>query len=225
MLHSTEKVPLVERSLVVFDFDGTLTTVKHRSSWQSVHEYFNTWESYGQAALNLFSEGKISYYDFCKADAYPWINRSEEEYQRALDTIELREGISEVVDFFKQKKCILAIISMGLSDVVEKVAQEFEFDFWIANELIRKNNRITGEVKINVEMGEKGKMVSDLLNKYNLSLLNSIAVGDASADISMFEAVHTSIAIEPSSEQVANSAKLVCKTNNLAEIISFFIEE
>ncbi len=220
-----KKRVLTRGSLVAFDFDGTLTTAKHRSSWQSVHEHFNTWESHGQPALNLFLDGKISYYKFCKADVYPWINRSEEEYQQALDTIELRDGLSELVNFFKQNECILAIISMGLSDIVKKVAQDYCFDFWIANDLIWKDNRITGEVKINVEMNQKGKVLLSILNSYNLPLNKSIAIGDASADIDMFQSAHTSIAIEPSSESVANNADLVCQSTSLKEIISFFQEE
>ncbi|MHA2237419.1 MAG: hypothetical protein ACXAB2_03495 [Candidatus Hodarchaeales archaeon] len=62
-------------SLIVFDFDGTITTSRYRSSWQSVHEYFDTWESHGKKALQDFIDDKINYYEFCKADAYPWIKK------------------------------------------------------------------------------------------------------------------------------------------------------
>ena len=208
--------------LVVFDFDGTLTTSKYRSSWQSVHEYFGTWKTHGEIALENFLEGKITYKEFCEADAYPWINRSEEEYQLALSSIELREGVQEVIEFFKKLGCKLAIISMGLSDIVKRIAQEYEFDYWIANDLIRKNNRLTGEVVINVEMNQKGSILSSIREKFNIPTNCTIAVGDASADIDMFSAAHLSFAIDPSSDRVANSANYTCKTQNLAEILAFF---
>ena len=51
--------------------------------------------------MNHFLEGKITYKEFCEADAYPWINRSEEEYQRALSSIALRQGEQEGIDFLK----------------------------------------------------------------------------------------------------------------------------
>ena len=142
----------IHGSLVVFDFDGTLTKSNYRSSWQAVHEYFGTWVSHGKSALELFLHGKITYKEFCEADAYAWINKTEEEYQLALSTIELREGISETIDFFKLNNCKLAIISMGLSDIVEQTANNFSFDYWIANDIVRYKGIITGEVIINVNM-------------------------------------------------------------------------
>ncbi len=212
----------LEGSLIVFDFDGTITTSDYRSSWQSVHEYFNTWESYGKIALQKFVDGQISYYEFCKADAYPWINRSEEEYKKALASIKVREGFDELIDFLKTRGCKLAIISMGLGDVVKKIATDYKFDFWIANDIIRKNGRITGDIIINVDFDQKGEIVNSLLKTYKIPVAKSIAIGDSSADIEMFNEVALSIVIDPSSEKVAKSADVVCSTGNLKEIINFF---
>ncbi len=220
--NSSKQIKNLRGCLVAFDFDGTLTTSKHRSSWQSVHEYFGTWETHGVIALNLFLEGKITYKEFCEADAYPWINRSEEEYQHALSSIELREGVPEVIDFFKKNDCKLAIISMGLADIVKRTAQEYQFDYWIANDLIRRNNKLTGEVVINVGMNQKGVILSSVREMFNIPTNRTIAIGDASADIDMFSTAHLSLAIDPSSDRVSKSANFVCKTKSLLEIIEYF---
>ena len=212
---------ILQGCLVAFDFDGTLTKSKYRSSWQSVHEYFGTWETHGVTALNSFLEGKINYQEFCEADAYPWINRSEEEFQLALASIELREGIKELVDFFKRKGCKLVIISMGLSDIVKKTAEEYKFDYWIANDLIRKDNKLTGEVVINVGMNQKGSILTSIRERFNIPFTKTIAIGDTSADIDMFSAAQLSFAIDPSSDKVAKCASITCKTQNLAEIITY----
>ncbi len=111
---------------------------------------------------------------------------------------------------------------MGLSDIVKRIAQEYKFDYWIANDLIRKNNRLTGEVVINVEMNQKGSILSSIREMFNIPTNCTIAVGDASADIDMFSAAHLSFAIDPSSDRVAKSANFACKTQNLAEIITYF---
>jgi phosphoserine phosphatase len=219
MRSRSKKSFVIDGSFIAFDFDGTLTTIKHRSSWQSVHEYFDTWEDEGQIALRDFLDGKISYYDFCVADAHSWINRSEEEYQQALNTIEIREGLPELIEFLKTKKCILVIISMGLSDIVERVAREFNFDFWIANDVVRKKGRITGEVVVNVGVNDKGRILKSKLQDYDLPFQKSLAIGDSSADIEMFQSAYTSIAIEPSTEKVADQADFVCHSANLKAII------
>ncbi|MFX0172061.1 MAG: HAD family hydrolase [Candidatus Hodarchaeota archaeon] len=222
MVKNVKKIELNDSSLVAFDFDGTLTTAKYRSSWQAVHEYFGTWVSHGEPALQKFLRNDITYSEFCKLDAKAWINKTEVEYRRALDTIELREGVDEFIDFLKNYECILVIISMGLGDIVEKFANNFNFDYWIANNIIRRNNIITGEVEINIDLGEKGKILEDILQQFQIKPQNSIAIGDASADLEMFDVAGISIAIEPHSERVAAAADFVSHTTNLKDIISFF---
>ncbi len=216
------RVQLSDSTLVAFDLDGTLTTTCFRSSWQAVHEFFGTWKTHGEPILQRFLRGEISYYEFDKADAEVWIDRTEEEYQEALERIELREGARELVSFLKEKGCILVILSMGLNDIVEKIAVQLGFDYWIGNEIIRHNNRITGEVKINIGWKEKGNILRTVLKQFKMHPQNSIAIGDSTADIEMFEVAGFSIAIEPSSDRVAAAADLVCQTKSLKELISFF---
>ncbi len=215
-------IQLSGSTLIAFDLDGTLTTANYRSSWQAVHEFFGTWKTHGEVILHRFLRGEISYYEFDKADAEVWIDRTEDEYQEAIANIKLREGARELISFFKEKGCKLIILSMGLKDIVEKIAIEFDFDYWIGNELIRRDNRITGDVKVKIGWKEKGKILRTILQRFQIHPHNSIAIGDSTADIDMFKVAGLSIAIEPSSEVVAVAADLVCQTKNLAEIISFF---
>ncbi|UCE14135.1 MAG: hypothetical protein JSV04_02895, partial [Candidatus Heimdallarchaeota archaeon] len=87
-----KEIQLSESTLIAFDLDGTLTTADFRSSWQAVHEFFDTWESHGKPILQRFLRGEITYYEFDKLDAEVWIDRTEDEYQKAIDSIDLREG-------------------------------------------------------------------------------------------------------------------------------------
>ncbi|MFW9855829.1 MAG: HAD family hydrolase [Candidatus Thorarchaeota archaeon] len=210
--------------LVAFDCDGTLTTRASRSSWQVVHKYFGTWESIGKPALQRFMKNEISYQEFCIIDAGAWVNRHETEYQAALNSVELRTGIDKIMTFFKQNGCILVIISMGLSDIVAKIAARFNVDFWIANEIVRRNQRITGEVMINVEFQKKGLILKNLLNRFDVSPDNSIAFGDSASDISMLKAAGTAIAIEPSSFKVAEVADFVCQDGDLSSLLNLFTQ-
>ncbi|MHA2243356.1 MAG: HAD family hydrolase [Candidatus Hodarchaeales archaeon] len=217
-----KRIQLAKSTLVAFDLDGTLTTADFRSSWQAVHEFFGTWEAHGEPILQRFLRGEISYYEFDKADAEVWIGRSEDEYQEAIARIELREGARELVSFLKGRGCILVILSMGLKDIVEKIAIQLGFDYWLGNEIIRHNNQITGEVKINIGWKEKGNVLRTVLKHFKIHPQNSIAIGDSTADIDMFKVAGVSIAVEPSSERVAAAVDLVCQNSDLKEIISFF---
>ena len=217
-----ERIQLSKTSLVAFDLDGTLTTTACRSSWQFVHEFFGTWETHGKAILQRFIRGEISYYEFCKADAEVWKGQTEDDYQEALSKVEIRDGTSELISFLKENRCMIIILSMGLLDLVERIGKQLDFDHWIGNELIRNNNRIVGEVKINIGWQEKGTVLRKVLNDYQKSPRNSIAIGDSTADIEMFDVAGTSIAIEPSSKRVAEAADFVCQTTNLKELITYF---
>jgi len=218
-----ERFQLSESTLVAFDLDGTLTTADFRSSWQAVHEFFGTWKTHGEPILQRFLNREISYLEFCKADAVAWIGRTEDEYQEAIASIELREGTEELISFLKNKGCTLTIISMGLKDIVKKIAVQFDFDYWIGNEIVWQNNSISGEVKINIGWKEKGKVLKSILKRFKKLPENSIAIGDSTADIDMFKVAGLSITIEPTSEHVAKASDIVCQTTNMKEIISLFL--
>ncbi|MHA2305459.1 MAG: HAD family hydrolase [Candidatus Hodarchaeales archaeon] len=220
MRKNENKIVISEKTLVAFDLDGTLTT--SRSCWEDIHRSFGTWESHGKALLDQFLRGELTYEEFDKKDAEVWTGRTEKEYLEALDTIVLREGIEELIIFLKQRGCILVIISMGLKEIVERVANQYEFDYWVANELIWKDGVIAGDVIVNVGWNEKSTLLKDILDKFQIDPQNSIAIGDSSADIDMFEEAGYSIAIGASSDKVIQAADFVCKTENLSEIISFF---
>ena len=220
MRKKTKKIVLSKKTLVAFDFDGTLT--KSRSCWEDIHKAFGTWESHGKAILDQFLKGEISYEEFDKKDAEVWTGRTEKEYFEALDSIVLRDGIEELVEFLKEKGCILVIISMGLIEIVEKIANQYGFDYWIGNELVWDNGVITGDVKVKVGWNEKSLLLKNILDQFQIHPRDSIAIGDSSADLDMFEVAEHSIAIGASSEQVINAADFVCRTDNLKEIITFF---
>lgn len=215
------KIPqLSNETLIAFDFDGTLTP--SRSSWEDVHKYFGTWETHGKQILEQFLLGKLTYEEFDKADAEVWIGKSEQEYLKAIDSIKLREGFHELMKFLKTKGCKLAIISMGLIEIVDKIGKEYEFDYWIGNEIIRNGGILTGDVKINVNWRKKGLIFKEVLQKFDISSNKSIAIGDATADIEMFEEAGFSIAINPSNDRVARAVDYVCETNDLKELIELF---
>ncbi len=220
MRKTENKMVIKKNTLVAFDLDGTLTT--SRSCWEDIHRSFGTWESHGKVLLGQFLRGELTYEEFDKKDAEVWTGRTEKEYFEALDTIVLREGIDELIEFFKQKKCILVIISMGLKEIVERIANQYKFDYWVANELKWKDGVITGDVVVNVGWNEKSIIFKDILKKFQINPHNSIAIGDSSADIDMLKEAEHSIAIGASSHEVINVADFVCRTDNLREIISFF---
>jgi len=219
MLKNTNLIHSSKKSLVAFDLDGTLTT--SRSCWEDVHKFFGTWESHGKKILDQFLRGELSYEEFDKKDVEVWIGRTRTEYMAAFETIRYRDGIEELIAFLKDKGCFLALISAGLQEFVDIVAKRYDFDYWIGNEIIWKDDIITGDIKINVDGNKKGLILQNILERYQIPVQNSIAIGDSTADIDMFKAAGLSIAINTRSKQVTEIVDFVCQSDDLKEIITY----
>jgi len=86
------------------------------------------------------------------------------------------------------------------------VKERFGFHHAVANELVVKNGRLTGGVKINVTHDGKGKWVRRIGRKFNVSPEEMIAIGDSTGDIGMFEMVGLSVAFNSSSDQLKKAA-------------------
>lgn len=174
-----------------FDCDGTLT--KTKSSWEYLHRRLNLWKGKADLYEKLFKEGKIDYYEFCKKDALLWKGLSVHGVVKVIEEIPLFDGAKELVAYLKGKGIYTAIISTGLSFVVERVRNELQIDFAVGNELISERGVLTGEIKINVQYGGKGLWVKRILNELSIGKEEAAAIGDGRGDEGMFEEVLWSI--------------------------------
>jgi phosphoserine phosphatase len=113
----------------------------------------------------------------------------------------------------------VGVVSTGLTLLSDRVHRELDLDFTIANRLVVKSGRCTGEVKINVEHGRKDEAVSLFCNQFGIDAGQVLAVGDSEGDVSLFRAVGFSLAFNPVSESVARGATASCRAENLLEIL------
>ena len=208
-------------ALAFFDLDGTLTT--HRSSWQFLHEHFGTWSEYGEQLQGRFFGGGISYGEWCREDARPWIGMSRGELVEAGRGIPYREGTEETIARLRDAGVATVLLSMGLNVVAERVAHELGFDRWVANELCFDNDGFTGEVRIHVGWSEKGEVARRIMAELGVAPERAVAVGDSESDIPLFEAVGYSVAVEPREEATADAADAVIGSD-LRELLSLAVD-
>ncbi|MBO3757807.1 MAG: HAD-IB family phosphatase, partial [Candidatus Brockarchaeota archaeon] len=153
--------------LVVFDLDGTL--VKEKSSWRKVHEFFGT-EEKGDEGLKLYVDGKISYEQFVAHDLSLWPRGiSKSVFNYIFNKIPLNEGVREVVTEIKKRGKLVAIVSSGISLLAEKISNELNIDFFVANEILfDERGRSTGVGAAIVELNKKDKALLKILNKVSI---------------------------------------------------------
>ena len=206
--------------LVVFDVDGTLTS--HSSIWWRLHEHFNT-EKEGKDFYNQYFSGQISYNEWADFDAGLWKGQSLDEVVKLVEATELVPGAAETVSSLKEHGLHVAILSGGLDVLAENIARRLGIEYVLTNRLIHKNGLLTGEVEVRVGWGEKVQELKQICNHYKVPLSETAFVGDGRNDISAFGVVGLSIAFRPEDEEVANSAMLTIKENDLKSILPHVI--
>ena len=165
------------------------------------------------------------------------ISRDILEYQKTKSIASLLKGIraKEIIDTFdqiplspgaqmtalelKREGHILAIISDSYTIVTERLKKGLGFDYTIANKLIVKGGKVTGEVEmplnwVSDRMGclkhsvcKLNALVS-LSEKTKIPLERTVAVGDNIADICMLRQAGLGIAFNPKTKAVEQSADI-----------------
>ena len=202
----------------LFDLDGTLTPVT--SFWQHLHEVLAQWHDDADDFQRQFRGGKIDYATFCRLDAERWKGKPVGELKRIAEAVPLRPGARDLRLHLQQRGLKVGIISTGLTLLADRVHRELDLDFTIANRLVTRRGRFTGDVKINVDHGRKDEAVALFCGQFGIPAGQVIAVGDSEGDLSMFRAVGYSVALNPLETRVAASADAVCRSESLAELLA-----
>ncbi len=198
--------------LVVFDLDGTLTTVD--SLWTYLHDTFGT-ASRGNEAASRYWNGQMTYTEWAEADAKCWSGISLTQLEDALDKIPLRRGAKNLFQTLKDRRVNTVILSAGLSILANKAREELNADLAIANDLISRDGRLTGEIKVNVSLTEKMSLVKRMATIFNLQCKQIALVGDRSNDLTIPECLR--IAIDPKDLNTIRNADYVI--DDLTEIL------
>jgi phosphoserine phosphatase len=199
--------------LVVLDVDGTLTKV--RSSWQYVHERLDIWQGKAEHYQESFRRGEISYREFCVLDGKLWEGIPVDRVVEIIGEIPYREGVDEFFNTLRNVTRKFALVSTGLSFLVDRVKDDFNLDFAFSNHLLSNGKYLTGKVEVEVDWGDKEKIVRYLKKQLGIPKDEVAIFGDSEGDIGMFEAGGVCIAVEPTSETLRRRAHLVLEDGDL----------
>lgn len=221
------------KRFAVFDIDGTLIR------WQLYHAVANR-----MAKDGLFGEGT---YEKIKKARKNWKDRTHasafHDYELELVNIfnnslanikvsDFRQVANEILEEYKSQIYVytrdlikklkkegyfLIAISGSPNELVETIASHYGFDDFIGSYYEERNGYFTGKREI-VAMG-KAKYLKQLVKKHGLSQTGSIAVGDTTGDVQLFENVENPIAFNPELElfniATKNGWKIVVERKNV----------
>jgi phosphoserine phosphatase len=181
--------------IVFLDCDGTLTRVK--SSWEYLHRRLRLWGGNAERYQELFLRGEIDYHEFCARDALLWKGLPVSEVARIAGEIPHQRGARELVAGLRRHKVLTVIVSTGLSLVAQKAKHDLGIHMVFSNELLAEEGFLSGEVRINVEHGGKGRIIRQILAARDLQKEEACAIGDGEGDIGMFQEVGLPIGFHP----------------------------
>lgn len=205
--------------LICFDMDGVI--FKDVNFWMALHKKFGTLE-----------EGKILTEKYLHSDydklieevvVKLWKGRDMKPYFELVNSIEYIDGVKEVFKFIKKKKYITAIISASSIDVAKRAQKELDITYIFANELVIKNNKISGEFIWPIGKGDhkKAMVLKELCKKLKISTKECIFIGDGKRDVEIAKEAGLAIAFNSTSDELKKVSKYVVDSDNLSDILKY----
>jgi phosphoserine phosphatase SerB len=211
----------LEPRLIIFDMDGTL--IAERFVFQLARRFGF------EAMLQDIIASRIPEYEKTRSIAALLTGLSTQEIVETFDRIPLSPGAEMTIEALKKDGHILAIISDSYTIATERLKKRLGFDYTVANELVLKEGKATGEVAMPLGWSEgKKECLKHAICKLNamfrlsretkIPLERTVAVGDNIADICMLEQASLGIAFNPKAPEVERSADVTVR-GDLAGII------
>lgn len=215
---------------VIFDFDGTLTKTKSRTTWESL------WEMLGydvQECRDLhvqYDKGTFTHQDWCNKTAEKFIEK-ELTRQQVLELarqIKLISGCIKALQAIKEKNIKLYIVSGSIKEIIENVlgnahgffteirANEFVFDTQtsILNKIIGTKYDFEG----------KANYIKHIANRLEISTSDILFVGNSNNDVWAYQSGAKTLCINPTLTNyhdytIWNDTIVECKS--LTEILPY----
>ena len=208
--------------LICFDMDGVIFNTKN--FWIDLHKELGTLE-----------EGKKLTTQYLHADYHKlveevvqrlWKGKPAAPYYNLIKSLKYVPGAKAVFREIKNNDWLTALISSGSIDAARRAQHELGIDYIYANELVIKDNIITGEFVWPIAAGNEKKVqiIQHLCQDLGIEPKDVIYVGDSDTDLHAFQFVGTSIAFNSSSETLQKAATHIIHGKNLKKILPFIHE-
>ncbi|PIE61980.1 MAG: phosphoserine phosphatase SerB [Desulfobacterales bacterium] len=170
------------RKLVVFDMDSTLIQAEVIVELAKLAGVGDEVDHITESAMR----GEIDFKESFRRRVALLKGLKEEDIQGLAQRLPLSDGADLVTRTLKRLGYKLAILSGGFTFVGEYLKDLLGFDYVYANDLEIKDGVVTGEVKGDIVDGErKASLLQEIARKENLSIQQTIAVGDGANDLPM----------------------------------------
>lgn len=203
-------------ALACFDLDGTL--VPGTSTGQHIATRLGHSSLMGEVET-LYSQGKVTNFEVAERDGAHYAGYNTSDIEILLRDVPLIADIKETVDYLGSCGIPSILSTVAWRFVAEIIANRFGFVAWCGPELsIDENGRFTGEVSRHFDENDKRDFVERYCAQRNIPLNRVFAVGDSRSDITLFNAVGYSVALN-GNEIARKSARIAIASDTLLDVL------
>lgn len=187
--------------------------------WLELHKKFGTFKEGKQ----LTEKYLYTNYDKLVQEVVGrlWKGKDAKPYYSLVKSLKYLPGVAKTFKFIKEQGLLTAIISASSIEVARRVQHDHGVDYLFANELVIKDNKVTGEFlwPIAHAREKKAEIIHHLCEDLDISPEEVIYVGDSRDDIEAFKEVGLSIAFNSQSKELKEVASQIVEDKNLTKII------
>ena len=187
----TDDIYRKNRKLVVFDMDSTLIQAEVIDELAAMAGVEQEVSGITRLAMN----GEIDFEEAFRRRVKLLAGLKEEDIYALPPRLPLTSGAKRVTRVLKLLGYKTGIISGGFTFVGAYLKEKLNIDYVYANELDIRNGAATGETTGEIITGEKKALIlKELAEKEDLSLAQTIAVGDGANDLPMISVAGLGVA-------------------------------